>query len=136
MSPHFLNLIAGFEKKRALFGGPLVELRELLAVFAARRHGLPLALARRKSAEAVVGEGEPVAAFGALALVDDVQTNLDRTNAEVAPEWRTTVKGTVLAGVLSWATWNGCKFIDGPLPFKAQRWMEKLHAGQENYLHL
>jgi hypothetical protein len=47
-------------------------------------------------------------------FLDDVQTNLDRMNTEMAPEWRTTVQGTVLAGVLSWATWNGCKLIDGP----------------------
>jgi hypothetical protein len=63
-------------------------------------------------------------------FLDDVQTNLDRTNTDIAPEWRTTVKGTVLAGVISWATWNSCIFIDGALPFKAQRWMEKLRAGQ------
>ena len=37
---------------------------------------LSLELARRESAEAIIGVGQPVAAFGVLAFVDDVQAGL------------------------------------------------------------
>ena len=76
MFAHFFDLVAGFEEKRSAFGGPLVKIRELLAIFALGHHGRPFALTRRKSAEAIIGKRKPIAALGVLAFVDNVQADL------------------------------------------------------------
>jgi|RhiMetdeSRZDD1v2_1073273.scaffolds.fasta_scaffold347997_3 hypothetical protein len=63
-------------------------------------------------------------------FIDDVQAVLENENREVVTERRTRVKGTVFKGVVTWKTWQKCTFLDGSLPFKAQRWMAELQAGE------
>jgi hypothetical protein len=74
--PNLFDLIARLKEECAAFGGPLVEVRKLLTILAERYDRWSLALARCESTEAIIGEGQPVAAFGVLAFVDDVQAGL------------------------------------------------------------
>ncbi len=64
------------------------------------------------------------------AFVNEVLAILARSNQNVVPARWTRVKGVVLNGVVIWRTWRKCDYLDGPLPFKAQRWMTHLQPGE------
>ena len=64
-------------EQRAAFGSVAIERVELLAVAALRdQRLLAVSAARLEPGEAVVGERQPVAALGVLALVDEVEAEL------------------------------------------------------------
>ena len=63
-------------------------------------------------------------------FIDEVFSRLAQLNKRVREEYRTHVKGAVLQGVVTWKTWHNCDYINGELPFKAQRWMGYLAPGE------
>lgn len=73
---------------------------------------------------------DTVGARAVHSFVEDVRAALAQANDSVPPERQTRVKGTVFVGVVSRQTWHGCTFLDGELPFQAQRWMSTLEAGE------
>lgn len=48
---------------------------------------------------------------------------LSPSGRDVAP---TRVRGVIMAGPVKWQVWNGCHFLGGPLPFRAEAWMRCL----------
>jgi hypothetical protein len=71
-----------------------------------------------------------VGAQAVCTFVDEALAHLARSNDPVIPERHTSVKGVVYAGVVIWREWRKCTYLDGPLPFKAQRWMAMLQPGE------
>lgn len=71
-----------------------------------------------------------VGAQAVYKFVGEVLAILAEGNRHVIPERHTRVKGVVFTGVVTWREWRTCDYLDGPLPFKAQRWMAHLQPGE------
>ena len=79
-----LDLPAGLVEQRPALGRVVVEVGELLAVLALQDQRLAACRRPRlEAAEAVVDIGEPVAALGVFALVDDIDADLALTRDHV-----------------------------------------------------
>src|SRR5262249_31046015 len=76
-TPRCLDLVARFEKQSSSRRGVRIKVGEVFAILAAQDHrGTSSTLGQAETAEAVVGEGEPVASFGVFAFIDDVYAGL------------------------------------------------------------
>lgn len=63
-------------------------------------------------------------------FVDQVFSALERMNRRVLPEFPTEVRGAVLAGPITWRVWQGCGYLDGPIPYRYDAWLRFLHPGE------
>jgi hypothetical protein len=70
------DLVAGFEKERAVLRSPAVEIREVFAILTKRDDRRAFAQPFRETAKAVIGERQPVALLRVFALVDDVEADV------------------------------------------------------------
>ena len=59
-------------------------------------------------------------------FVEEIFDKLKTINTGVHEDYQTKIKGVVFQGVVIWKRWHGAEFLNGPLPFKAQAWMQYL----------